>query len=118
MWSYDKISAPAAALALAVTIATGASPASAQQPAAIVYSMPAQELATSIRTVALSSGRNVIVPTALVEGRTAPALHGRFDAATALRQLLEGSGLQVEEIDGSLVIAQSGSAARVEQTTG
>lgn len=99
----------AAVLALAAASATGASPALAGEAAVIAYSLPSQDLSTSIREVARASGRNIIAPADIVSGRTAPALQGRYEPAAALNRLLEGSGLRVEEVDGALVVADAGS---------
>jgi len=77
------------------------------------YSIPAQDLARSLREVSARSGRGVLAPSALVAGRRAPALSGRFTAEEAVRQLLSGSGLEVRRVGDSLVIARGGDSAAV-----
>lgn len=67
--------------------------------------MPAQPLATSLRSVGLASRRNIIVPSALLEGKTAPPLIGRFTAEDALSSLLTGSGLKVRSSGSAFVIS-------------
>lgn len=72
------------------------------------FSIPSQELGRSLRDVAAGSGRGVIAPSALVAGRRAPALNGRYSAEEAVRRLLAGSGLGVRRVGDSLVIVAQG----------
>jgi outer membrane receptor protein involved in Fe transport len=81
-----------------------AAPASAQLPGERGYSLPAQDLSKSLREVSRQSGRDIIAPSELVEGRQAPALSGPFTAEGAVRMLLIGSGLEVRRVGDSLVI--------------
>lgn len=71
------------------------------------YDLPAQPLSKSVREVARQSGSNLIAPSDLLEGRTAPALRGRFEADAALDRLLAGSGLRVERSGDSYVIRRN-----------
>lgn len=87
-----------------------AMPAAAQVGDEQVYSLPAQDLATSLREVAARSGRNIIAPSELVAGRQAPAVSGPFTAEGVVRLLLTGSGLEVRRVGESLVIARSTAA--------
>jgi outer membrane receptor protein involved in Fe transport len=94
-----------ALLATGSTVAlASAGPASAQLPDERNYSLPAQDLSKSLREVSRQSGRNVIAPSELVEGRQAPAVSGPFTAEGAVRILLTGSGLEVRRVGDSLVI--------------
>lgn len=52
-----------------------------------------QPLAQSLNQLAQRLDLQILVPPALVRGKTAPALSGRHAAASALRLLLAGSGL-------------------------
>lgn len=81
-------------------------PADAQAGREEIYSLPAQDLATSLREVATRSGRNIIAPSELVSGRQAPAVAGSFTAEGVVRLLLTGSGLEVHPAGDSLIVAQ------------
>jgi outer membrane receptor protein involved in Fe transport len=95
-----------ALLAAGSTVALAcAAPALAQLPDERVYSLPAQELSKSLREVSRQSGRNIIAPSELVEGRQAPAVSGPFTAEGVVGLLLTGSGLQVRRVGDSLVIS-------------
>lgn len=89
-----------------VLIATGPT-AWAQQGQSRSYDLPAQSLAVSLRTVALTSGRNILVPSRLVRGRQAPVLKGIFTAEEALAVLLAGSGLQMRADRDNLIVEQA-----------
>lgn len=85
-----------------------ASPAAAQVGDEQIYSLPAQDLAKSLRDVAERSGRNIIAPSELVAGRQAPAVSGPFTAEGAVRLLLTGSGLDVRRVGDTLIIVDEG----------
>ncbi|HEY7810898.1 MAG TPA: TonB-dependent receptor [Allosphingosinicella sp.] len=94
-----------ALLASASIAATAyAAPAGAQLPGEVIYSIPAQDLSRSLREVSLKSGRNIIAPADLVQGRQAPAISGPFTAEGAVGMLLTGSGLEARAVGDSLVI--------------
>lgn len=82
------------------------------------YALPAQELARSIRDVALRSGMSVVAPSELVAGKEAPPLKGRYGAQQAIQLLLEGSGLKATLTGGSLVISRAEAPARSESSPG
>ncbi|MEG1769029.1 MAG: TonB-dependent siderophore receptor [Comamonas sp.] len=98
---------------LAVAVALLATlPAQAQTAgAAAVASAPveiriaAQPLAQALDALARQARLELMVLPALVDGRTAPAVQGRFTASEALSRLLAGSGLYAE-IDGTSVIVR------------
>lgn len=91
--------------AAALIIALAAPPAHAQMRVAEhLYDLPAQDLGASLRAVATASGRNIIAPTPLVDGKTAPPLRGRFNADDAVARLLVGSRLRVRRMGDDLVI--------------
>jgi outer membrane receptor protein involved in Fe transport len=81
-----------------------AAPAQAQLADEVQISLPAQDLAVSLREVSTRTGRNIIVPAELVRGRQAPAVSGPFTAEGAVRVLLTGSGLGVRRVGDSLVV--------------
>jgi outer membrane receptor protein involved in Fe transport len=95
-----------------------AAPAHAQQDAEQRYDLPAQPLGDSLRAVALASGVNIIAPSSLIAGITAPALSGRFTPAEAVAILLRGSGLQARQSDAGLTVERDVSAAQAAASDG
>jgi outer membrane receptor protein involved in Fe transport len=98
-------------VAAAALIAVNPQPVWAQASAQVHFELPAMALSKALRQVAIRTGRDLLVPAALVRGRRAPALSGDFDAEQAVQRLLEGSGLALREVDGTLVIETAGKAA-------
>jgi outer membrane receptor for ferric coprogen and ferric-rhodotorulic acid len=103
---------PPAPLALAVALLLATLPAQAQSAgAAAAASAPveiriaAQPLAQALDALARQARLELMVLPALVDGRSAPAVQGRFTAAEALSRLLAGSGLYAE-IDGTSVVVR------------
>uniref|UniRef100_B0T9D4 TonB-dependent receptor n=1 Tax=Caulobacter sp. (strain K31) TaxID=366602 RepID=B0T9D4_CAUSK len=92
----------------AVLAITAAAPAWAQ-PATRDYDLAAQPLGQALGQVARLSGRQIVAPTALVAGKTAPALKGRYTADQAYEILLAGSGLKLTPV-GDMLVVQSGAA--------
>ncbi|MCA1325591.1 hypothetical protein [Herbaspirillum sp. alder98] len=67
------------------------------------FDIPAGPLVDALDRYTVLTGRPTLYPSALVAGRTASSVQGRHDASTALRLLLQGSGLVIEEIrDGAV----------------
>ncbi len=64
------------------------------QTAVMALDLPAQPLDQALNALAARTGLQVIFPTALAEGRRAPALRGSYSAPQALDRLLQGSGLE------------------------
>lgn len=101
MHRFDFAARPFRLRALSVALAAASSAvAVAQTPAPEVstqrdYDLPAGALATTLNRIAVDAGLALSVEPALVQGKRAPAVRGRFDAATALREALRGSGLQL-----------------------
>jgi outer membrane receptor protein involved in Fe transport len=98
--------------AAAFPLAVIASPASAQDAQQLQFDLPAQDLARSLRAVSVLSGIGVIAPSALVAGRQAAPLRGRFSARAAVERLLEGSGLVVETVGDALVVGPARTAGQ------
>ena len=69
------------------------------------FALPPQPLGAALRAVALASARNVVAASALVDGKQAPALSGRYTSDEAIALLLAGSGLHIITVGNSLVIA-------------
>ncbi|MET0609737.1 MAG: secretin and TonB N-terminal domain-containing protein, partial [Pseudomonas caspiana] len=88
---------------LAMAIAFGSSIASAQLIAAEqtsathAYDLPAASLASTLNTIASQAGLALSVDPSLVSGKTSATVKGEFDAGTAMRQALRGTGLQLQQ---------------------
>ena len=104
---------------IAAILLAGYMPAQAQQTPAqqagapASYNLPAQSLGSAIVALASQARVEIIAPTALVEGRSAPALRGRFTPDEALQHLLQGSGLVVTRVGAAFVI-KAGNAEAAE----
>lgn len=66
--------------------------------------LPAGPLEQSLADLAHQAGVEILYSSAQAAGHHAPALSGSFSADEALRRLLEGSDLQVQVQDGSLIV--------------
>lgn len=55
--------------------------------------LPAQPLASALRDFARQTGVQVAIQSDLIEGKMAPAIHGKYEPGDALMILLRGSGL-------------------------
>ncbi|MBI1684222.1 TonB-dependent receptor [Caulobacter hibisci] len=93
----------------AVTLVLAA-PAAAQDTARD-YDLPVQSLGKSLGQVAQRSGRQVVVSSSLVRGKTAPALKGQYTADQAYAALLAGQGLKVTPVGDMLVLQPAGQDA-------
>lgn len=83
----------AGALAPASTLAQA--PAAAPQAAQRDWSLPAAPLADTLARIAREGGRAISADPALLAGRQAPALQGRWSVEEAARRALAGSGLRL-----------------------
>ena len=97
------------AAVLALTCA--ALPAAAQQRA---FDVPAQGATSAISAFARQAGLQVVAPADGLEGVRTQALKGSMDARAALRQLIDGTGLEIVS-DSNGVIVLRRAAARVAQ---
>ncbi len=82
------------------------------QDARRAYDLPQQDLGTSLRAVALTSGRNVIAAADLLKGKVAPPLRGNFTAEEAVERLLSGTGLHVRKVGSDLIVERDGAPPR------
>jgi outer membrane receptor protein involved in Fe transport len=100
--------------ALLLALVTCAAPAWAQRnDAPQAYSISAGDLANALDQLASQSKVQIIYPSDLVRGKTAPAVSGQQTWREALRKLLAGSGLEWGFVnDTTVVIRQSGKAAK------
>ncbi len=69
------------------------------------FDIPALPLATALDRFADVSGRSVLFPGTLLAERHSSSIQGRYTTKVALRRMLEGSGLEVEEISSGKVTA-------------
>ncbi|SNS88096.1 TonB-dependent Receptor Plug Domain [Sphingomonas laterariae] len=90
----------ALSISTALALAIAAMPARAGERAAQAFDLPAQPLGAALAAVARQSGIELIAPSALLAGRTAPSLSGRYAPREALDALLVDSGLVIVERDG------------------
>lgn len=81
------------------------------QEASHAINLPAQPLDQALNALAGQTGSRILFATGIAEGLSAPAISGELTVQQALRQLLQGSSLTLEETgDGSFVIAESTTA--------
>lgn len=78
---------------LAAAMAFTSLPALAAEPAVRSYQLPAAPLASTLNQIASQAGVALSIDPSLTAGKTAQPVQGNFDAQTALRQALRGSGL-------------------------
>src|SRR3546814_11066733 len=100
----------ASTLLATTAILAPVAPAAAQAKAVAAYDLPAQELETSLRSVARTSGPQIIIQSAVVAGRTAPAHTGHYTAEQAVRPLLAGQDIRVRGPGVASRIANAGPA--------
>lgn len=79
-------------------------PGAATAQANIEYRIEGGELRDALAAYARLTGRQLLFPSALVEGRRAPALQGRYGADEALSRLLAGSGLRYRRAGNAYVL--------------
>jgi iron complex outermembrane recepter protein len=95
-----------APLSLAIALSLGALSVHAQTAPAVQVdiSITAQPLAQALTEFARQARLTLMVPPALVAGRTAPAVSGRLTPRQALDRLLMGSGLMAVQEGNSVVV--------------
>jgi outer membrane receptor protein involved in Fe transport len=97
---------------LAVLLASGAAALAAtapmakaqSQPAVRDYNIPPQDLGDALRKYSQVSGREIVAGSSLVAGKRSGRVEGRLSADAALARLLDGTGLIIERVEGSLVV--------------
>ena len=72
--------------------------------------LPAQPLAESLKALGAQANVNVMVSTALVDGKQAPALKAKLSVGDALAQLLNGTGLEYHFVNDQTVVIREKSA--------
>ncbi|KAF1051867.1 MAG: Ferrichrome outer membrane transporter/phage receptor [Stenotrophomonas maltophilia] len=61
------------------------------------YQLPAAPLASTLNSIASAAGISLTLDPKLAAGRSAHAVQGRYDGLAALRQALQGTGLELVE---------------------
>lgn len=100
----------ASTLLATTAILAPAAPAAAQAVAAADYDLPAQDLETSLRSVARTSGQQIII-VGLPRGQVAPALKGQYTVEQAVRALLTGTDIRIQITPSAILVGDSASAA-------
>ncbi|MFV0454834.1 MAG: TonB-dependent siderophore receptor [Pseudomonas sp.] len=80
------------------------------QEATFALNLPAQPLDQALNALAGQTGSRILFATEVAEGLQAPAVSGELSVEQALRRLLQGTRLSLQEnADGSFVIAEQAS---------
>ncbi|QQZ40205.1 TonB-dependent siderophore receptor [Pseudomonas sp. SK3(2021)] len=97
-------------LALALAVSAALPQAHAEQAPSAIH-IQAQPLGQALSQLGLQSSLQVFFSPELVAGKQAPAVDGNLSPEQALRQLLQGSGLQYQIEGGSVTLSPAPSAA-------
>ena len=66
--------------------------------------IPSQPLGTALKQFATQTGKNIIFDKTIVNGKTAPPVKGNYSEMDALKRVLEDSGLEAVQEEGTIVI--------------
>ncbi|WP_277591485.1 TonB-dependent siderophore receptor [Pseudomonas chlororaphis] len=97
-------------LALALAVSAALPQAHAEQAPSAIH-IQAQPLGQALSQLGLQTSLQVFFSPELVAGKQAPAVDGKLSPEQALRQLLQGSGLQYQIDGGSVTLSPAPSAA-------
>ncbi|MBO6276810.1 MAG: TonB-dependent receptor, partial [Pseudomonas sp.] len=86
----------AVAIALGAPLASTTLIAAEQASSARSYNLPAGPLAATLNQIASQAGITLAIDSSLLAGKTSAPVKGTFEATTALREALQGSGLQLQ----------------------
>nr|WP_315846213.1 TonB-dependent siderophore receptor [uncultured Achromobacter sp.] len=110
---YPRLHPAPFALSVALAISALAAPAAYAQPAPAMpaattfdISLPAQPLGAALNELARQAALQLMVHPDLVNGKTAPAVSGKFTAQQALDRVLAGSGMTAT-IDGNVAVVKA-----------
>ncbi|MFJ2367541.1 TonB-dependent siderophore receptor [Pseudomonas sp. NPDC087697] len=98
--SLDTLLRPsllAVAIVLSAPLTSTALIAAEQASNVRAYNLPAAPLANILNQIASQAGLALSLNPSLAAGKTSAPVKGQFDAATALREALRGTGLQLEQ---------------------
>ena len=87
----------AVAIALSAPLASTSLIAAEQSATARSYNLPAGPLAATLNQIASQAGITLAIDSSLLAGKTSAPVQGSFEATTALREALRGSGLQLQQ---------------------
>jgi len=87
----------AVAIALSAPLASTSLFAAEQASSVRAYNLPAAPLASTLNQIASQAGLALTLSPALAAGKTSAPVQGQFDAPSALREALRGTGLQLEQ---------------------
>ena len=103
-------------LASAVMLALAtASAAHAQQRR---FDLPAQPAVNAIPEFARQAGVQIVAPARSLQGIDTPAINGDMDAREAMRRLLEGTDLEIQSDDGSIITLRRRLSSVTQQASG
>jgi iron complex outermembrane recepter protein len=116
--SVRRVGALLAALCTTMVLSTtvAAPPAEARN---VTYDLdiPSQSLNDALQALALASQHKLLYSSELVDGKTSPAIKGRFTTEQAVKALLSGSNLTCEVTsDGLVLIRAAGDGASTKAT--
>lgn len=110
---FDHVALAAVALGLCpVSVA----PIQAAQPRQYEFQLGGGPLGPSLTAYGRLTGRQLLYPSALVSGRTAPVLRGRLTADQALARLLEGTGLEARRARTNVYVLKAATPAAPSST--
>ncbi|MDR8367384.1 TonB-dependent siderophore receptor [Pseudomonas sp. JL3] len=98
--SLDTVFRPrllAVAIALCAPLASNPLIAAEQASSVRAYNLPAAPLASTLNQIASQAGLALSLNPSLAAGKTSAPVNGQFDATSALREALRGTGLQLEQ---------------------
>lgn len=76
------------------------------------FDVPSQPLSSALLAFGRQAGISVLAPSALVDGKTAPAVKGELSVTSALDRLLAGSGLRADFVQPDAVRIVAGERAQ------
>jgi iron complex outermembrane receptor protein len=98
--SLDTLLRPsllAVAIALCTPLASSQLIAAEQASSVRAYNLPAAPLASTLNQIASQAGIALSLNPSLAAGKTSAPVNGQFDADSAMREALRGTGLQLEQ---------------------
>ena len=103
-----------AVLAMAMAMIAMPSPGFGQEAARFI-DIPAQPLAAALTELSEETGLQVTAPAALIDGQRGAAVSGELTPLQALSQLLQGTGLAVEDLGADGVVIVAGTEGRSDE---
>lgn len=102
-----RASAAMGMLSISIALAFGmATPEARAQSAAVQISLPAQPLGQALLQLGRQTSLQIFYPQDLVHGLEAPAISGNLTPEQALRQLLQGTGIEYSRQGDSVILSR------------